>query len=787
MPGGILYAATVFALIAAWRRLAQPVGTSAAIVLVLLPLCFTGGALLRGRVYAPIDAPHGSEPLRDYAADHGVARIHNATLSDLYTQMIPWQHAVRQSLLRGEWPLWNPHLLCGTVLAANMQSTVYDPLHLLALVLTHPQALTFGAAMTFFLAGFFTFAFARALGLGVVPSLIAAAGYMFCAPLAFFVGWPLGRAWALLPFVLVAVRFVVHAPGLRAAVLLTAALVLALVSGHPETVLHLVTIGAVYGAFELVETRRYRALSVAVLSGVVALLLTAVVLLPFFEAAGQTAQHVSRQRYYARQELPVTAEMVAQRAAISVFPWYGGQPERGRFTVWEPTNVRIGGVVLALALAALLLAPRRDTLFLAGLAVAGVWVGLNAPPFAQTLHAMPVFDITLNERLVFAGAFGLAMLAGMAVDAWPRARSQVRATAALVVAITLGLGLGTVWLHATPIAGGVSVETVRTLALADLVPLAVLALLLVARIPRALAAPAVLALVLLQRTIVDGGIYPALPASMFYPRVPLLAHLQDDRSEPFRIVGLHDALVPDTAALYGLEDARGYEAMTLLRLFETYPRWSEQIPVWFNKVSDPSRPFLSFLNVKYAIAGHGGMQPSEQWRLVREDRGSRLLENTRVLSRAFVPPRVRLERDPHAILVAMARATDFAETAWILAPAHPAGEVANGPGVLRIRRDGTGFDIDATMERDGWVVISEAGWRGWQARIDGRPAPLHDANHAFLAVHVPSGAHRLQLVYRPESFVLGRTISALAVVALLIGGAAWRFRRRERPGAGPPG
>jgi hypothetical protein len=57
-------------------------------------------------------------------------------------------HAVRQSLLRGEWPLWNPYLLCGGLLAANLQSTVYDPLHLLALLLPHPQALTFGAAMT---------------------------------------------------------------------------------------------------------------------------------------------------------------------------------------------------------------------------------------------------------------------------------------------------------------------------------------------------------------------------------------------------------------------------------------------------------------------------------------------------------------------------------------------------------------------------------------------------------------------------------------------------------------
>ena len=362
-------------------------GVAAAVVLVLLPLCFTGRALLTGRAYAPIDLPYATPPLQGYAADHGVARAHNHALSDVAMQMIPWQHAVRQSLWRGEWPLWNPHLLCGTPLAANMQSTVYDPLHLLALLLPHPQALTFGAAITFFLAGFFTFAFARGLGLGEAASLVAAATYTFSAPLAFFVGWPLGRAWALLPFVLVAVRFTAREPGVRGPVLLTTALVLALVAGHPETVLHLVAIGAAYGAFEVAASRRYRAAAVGALCGVTALLLTAVVLLPFLEAVPQTREHITRQELYARDALPVAAGAVARRAQVSLFPWYGGQPERGDVTVWNPTNVRVGSVALALALAALLLAPRRETWFLAGLAVVSVWVGLNGWPLAHALHA----------------------------------------------------------------------------------------------------------------------------------------------------------------------------------------------------------------------------------------------------------------------------------------------------------------------------------------------------------------------------------------------------------------
>src|SRR5688572_3803846 len=198
--------------------------------------------MLTGRVYAPIDLPFMSEPLIDYAKDYGFDKPYNGTLSDLYAQIIPWQSAVRRALAHGEWPLWNPFLLCGSVLAANMQSAPYDALNLIGLLLAHPQALTFGASMTFFFAVFFTFAFARLIGLSEIAALVAAAGYAFSGMLAFFVGWPLGRSWTLFPLVLVAVRLLVRERSLRAAVTLTIALTMLIFTGHPESVLHIVAI-----------------------------------------------------------------------------------------------------------------------------------------------------------------------------------------------------------------------------------------------------------------------------------------------------------------------------------------------------------------------------------------------------------------------------------------------------------------------------------------------------------------------------------------------------------------
>ena len=767
MPAIFLYLLVATALLLTWDRFVARVSVAASIVLILIPFCFTGRALLTGKVYAPIDLPFMAEPLKDYAADFGFGDVYNGTLSDLYAQIMPWQSAVRQALAHGEWPLWNPFLLCGNILAANMQAAPYDALNVIGLLLAHPQALTFAAAMTFFFAVFFTFAFARLLGLGEVASLVAGAGFAFSGMLAFFIGWPLGRAWALLPLVLAAVRLVVRERSLRGAAILTIALALLIFAGHPESLLHVVACGAAYGLFELAVTRKetLRAIAIATASGLVALGLGAILLMPFLSAAPQTKEYAIRHQLYAKMDFVTVPETIVRRAGTTFFPFYGGQPERGNFTaIWQPTSARVGSLILALAFAALLAGRRRaETWFFFAVAVIGLCAAFDAPPVAHLLHELPLFDIALNERFAFAAAFAMAMLAGIAVECLSR-------RAALMMAVVaIALTVASHFVSVGQLKAGVDATLMQRLILAEIIPLFV-AVILVAVRPR-IAAPLLLALVLVQRTLEDGAIYPSAPAEAFYPRVPVLAAIPVNDPDPFRIVGLHFALIPDGAALYGLEDARGYEAMTFRKLAETYALWCKPQDVSFNNVHEMWRPFLNFLNVRYAVTSTG-VDPAPGWKLVLQDRQSRLLENTNVLPRAYVPRHIRYERSGAAVVGAMARETDFANRAWLTVPHYPPHEISNGPGEVTVRRQGFSiYDLDAKMDLDGWVVISDSHWPGWRAYVDGKRVETHDANHAFIGVFVPKGRHQVRLMYRPEAFTRGRTVTivtALAAIAFLV-------------------
>jgi hypothetical protein len=264
--------------------------------------------------------------------------------------------------------------------------------------------------------------------------------------------------------------------------------------------------------------------------------------------------------------------------------------------------------------------------------------------------------------------------------------------------------------------------------------------------------------------------------------MPLFDAIERDRPE--RVVGVGQMLVPNESAMYELEDVRGYESMTLNAFYETYRLWCVPQPAWYNRVDDLEKPFLSFLNVRYAVVPRSYPVPAG-WSRIAEDAGGGLLENTRVLPRVFVPKAICYESYAPRHVEWLARIADFSE--WGIVGAPPPGKeqlVRNGAARVRIvayLEQAMTVDVDA--DEECIVGTSITAWKGWKARLDGRAIPSLSYNHAFLGFRVPKGRHRLELRYLSDGFVAGAAIS-LATLAALLGTAAVaagsRFRRPAR-------
>jgi len=766
----LLYLIVATATLFVWHRYVTPLSRGAAILILALPFVFTAPALLTNRAYGGYDILFMVGPWSDYAKDFGFIESHNWSLVDQLLQFVPWQHQVRVAFANGEWPLWNPAMDAGEVLAANMQSAPLNPLNLIAMLLPLPLATAFDAAMVFFLAALFTFALAREFECSEHASLVAATAFTLSSAMAFHVGWPHARSWTTLPFILLAVHR-------RSYALLTIALTLLIVFGHPETMLHVVVIGVSYGLFELIDDRqRLRTIAIAFAAGITAFLLTAITLLPFIAILGETWEYRARASI-ALQPQTLAAHDFVKSIGATFIPYFGGASWLTP-AEWDFGTARVGSVTLALAIIAVFrFWRRREVRFLLGMLLLTLLACWRVPPMSTLLRHLPLFNVSLNERFGIGAALALSLLAGFGAQ-WgggaPAAARRIVMTIGFLLAIATALTwrtrLGYHIDHRLMFAGAIA-EAFGLICLwfalrrrGAAAPLSTVMLILVA--------------IVAQRVVEDGNIYPRISKRMFFPSVPLIAKIP--RDPMFRVVATGTMLTPNAATMYGLEDVRGYSATTYFPYLQTMSLWCPDATRNWHDVNDLSRPFLNFLGVRHALTPRT-MNPPDGWRVVADDRNSRLMENTRAIPRVFVPHTIRFVANDDVEMQEMSAATDFAETVWIDSRKESVAE--NGDAAIRTRRVGSHYEIDADVRTGARIVITESSWPGWRAYVDDRRVKIERANRAFLAVFVPQGHHHVRVVYLPDAFVIGRAISIATLLALAVA-VSFRVRRgasRDEP------
>ena len=784
----LTWAAATAAAVFLARRFVTRIPLGVAIFLTLLPLLFTGRAFLRGEIYGPADLFFGHDPWRRVAAETGVERIQNPILSDLAFANLPWRAAVREALVNGRLPLWNRFVLAGNPLLAAAQAGVFHPATWIGIFLPLPLAWTFSCAFTIFLALLSAHLFFRDFCRSDLAALVGAVGWGFSTYLLFWDGWAVGPSVAVFPLLLLGLRLLAREPGGRAVGITAAALLLSFHGGHPETFFHCLAAGGVYFVWELlardVRPRVSRALAAAGAAGLLALFLSAPLLVPLLEAVPHSAEYAARRAAIARGRMSqsVSAGEAIRRLRPSVLPFahgiYGRSPVQEERQDGSGVPLGYAGAVLFPLAAVGLFGGTKSrlrgrALFL-GFFLAGIGYGASAPLLLDVTSRLPGFALALNYRLVFLAPFGLAGLAALGADRIESLDTPARDLG--ITAIVAALLLTVLFLLSTPVFRNRSLpSSFVAVSFADeTAPLLLVALAAFLRRTRPRdAAAAALALLLVERWLEMRGTYPTLPAQSLAPPLPTLGALPRT-PDPYRVVAAGEVLRPNGAALYGLEDVRGYESIALSRFVETYPAWCASQFASHNRVDDLTRPFLSFLNARFAVAAPDAPAP-DGWALVARGADLSLFENPRALPRAFVPQRLRGEPDPAKRLAEMAEAKDFADVAW-LDRAASSGE-KNGSATVVAREIGPDLILTADVRSRALVATSEPDWPGWRAESGGRELPLTTVNHAFVGLWLPPGRHEVRLHYLPPSFSTGAALAATAVVAtpLLV-----LLRRRRR-------
>jgi len=111
---------------------------------------------------------------------------------------------------------------------------------------------------------------------------------------------------------------------------------------------------------------------------------------------------------------------------------------------------------------------------------------------------------------------------------------------------------------------------------------------------------------------------------------------------------------------------------------------------------------------------------------------------------------------------------------------HPPESEPSPGRVEIIEFEPNSIRLRASVNRASFVVLSEVYYPGWEALVDGEPAPLLAGNYVLRAVAVSPGEHEILLRYRPASFRWG-----LVLTLITLAGVAVVFILKKRPQSEP--
>lgn len=674
---------------------------------------------------------------------------------DTATAFYPWYAYLGEHLRSGQIPMWNPHQFAGTPFAADPESGwTYLPAMLLFTALPLTQAANAFLLVHLLLAGLASYALARSLRIRPIGAVVSAVAYSYS-------GFFFGHNVCCFAYSSVAAWLPVGLLGVERAISRTTWLQRArwwAVGGLAISQILAAWLGqgAYYALLFLGASVAHRTLFASptrLTTRVKAMALHGIMLLTVGFGLAAIGL-LPRLEYNALSNLPGGYGAAGPASATAALTDWG-LIEDWDTRLLTPGFHYVGGTTLALALIAPLVVRGRHAapfFFLMTIAVL-VLARWQPTPLHVALSILPGFGplhAHAPERALLVWFIGPALLAGATVgrlQAFGRYGSAAAALLALLVLVDLRLAWQTQVADALKASGAYELHQV------DLTTY--YAPTGAAQFMRsATAAGRFRAMGYAQH--VFGGPIP-YPLGWANPKTVALG-------------------VNNRALVAGLDDIQGYNPIHLAR-YDAFMRALNGQAQNYHQTdvfeAGLGSPLLDLLGVRYIVMPAIPAADQSEPHLTRDlptvyaDADVNVLENEQALPRAWIVHSATQMDAEEALRQLAAGSIDPRRTAVLEKPPPPLGDppsAVDQATIIEYAADTVRLDVDTGAP--GLLVLSDAYYPAWQARVDGSPTEVYVCDGALRAVAVPAGRHAIAFHYASAALPIGAAITGLTLLAL---------------------
>lgn len=744
---------------------------------------------------------------------------------DVVHYYYPAKKVLREIVMGGYFPSWNPWFSAGQPLAANPEHEVFYPLTWLILLPDYVHAFQLLPLLHVLIATFTMYALLRSMELGRPAACIGALSFgiggLLCSMLILF---PYLFSIAWLPLTcLFARRFLLHRIP-RDFVLAAFFLGLQLLVGEPTTAFQSGVLLGLYAVYRGVKDGKTPAAvmrrvgAIGALS-VVALLVAAVQVLPTIDHFGDTARargiefaNVSRWSTPFPRYVELLYPTALGHHAARDHQWYWAAALYGSDTKIPFYFSIYSGLLLTVLAAAGVLARKRGSVLVLVIAAISVMAASSAhTPLLRILYDAGVAaTLRYPEKFVLMLIFAVIVFGAQSLDRLLAGDEQVRRMALAVTTLTTVLAAAIFIFSLTssyePLFRRLwSIEPSRFLN--EMLPLSrqgwltaaargMVLLLLVVLLPR-MRRPLWISLAGLFVLADLGALVPELAPRVpleYYRNAPAAVAQFPAQRDDFRIFHLanwagqsssgrfyrqphpdlywiaRNSLAPMTPAAYGLRTAitGDFDLTELVPTDEiTKATWALQKTNgadWLNIVAAMS-------NIRYVGIYRRPEEALAQARgVIRNLQPVKFIEGPRY-PRYYFAGEMDVARGPDEFVRKLSAKRYSRQVAFV---ASDAFAPATGT-VLRVDEWPNGARIDVEAAGRAFLVMSVTPHKYWQVTIDGSPAESVVTNLGYQGLAVPRGRHVVEMRYRNPLLAAGGAVTAATLLAL-----TWLFCRMRR-------
>lgn len=342
---------------------------------------------------------------------------HNSLLADPVFQFEPWRHYAKERLSKLELPFINDRNGGGVPFFANPQAGVLSPFNIIYFLFPRAFSLHFIHFLKLFIFGFFTFLYAKKIGVKKEYSFLVALSAVSSGFFITWLQWPHTSVFLFVPVVLYITEraFLEKNAQYRFLVLLSISITLAYFAGHPETFFHLLMIHFFYTFLRFRENRSFF-FKIVFASGI-GISVSAIQLFPFLEYLFHSSvleNRLERDNYFF---LPLKS------LVLYIFPFLFGAPHTSFYRpIASFTNFQevisgyVGAGVLSFSLVGFIL-KKTDKMVQIWITVVAVsfLLAYNIWPF-NYINELPVISASANHRMSAFVSFGICILFGLTLD-----------------------------------------------------------------------------------------------------------------------------------------------------------------------------------------------------------------------------------------------------------------------------------------------------------------------------------------------------------------------------------